>query len=227
MEIFLPSVSRERLTQAEAVGQSFSQAFADFYRKALPRWESGEEKRPMMVEDLPALNPWKKKASEQSDKIFLLLDGMRWDLWEYLKESFLKPMAHQVRIVQEGVLWAHLPSSTPRQMEMLTEASERTGPGGRKWLDNLWKVGGVDERVHTEKGTLEYLFRNALQYLQLDLAPRLVELPPRTLILFFSDHGFVENPQFEKGDKYRSSRYAHGEASPFEVIVPWAAAVRI
>ncbi len=180
-----------------------------------------------MVEDLPALNPWRKKASEEKEKIYVLLDGTRWDLWEYLKETFFKPMAHQVRIVQEGALWAHLPSSTARQMEVLAQASERTGPGAKKRVDNLWKIGGIDERVHTEKGTLEYLFRNSLQYLQLDLAPRLRELPPRTLILFFSDHGFVENPHFEKGDKYRSSRYVHGEASPFEVIVPWAAAVRM
>jgi len=86
---------------------------------------------------------------------------------------------------------------------------------------------GIDERVHTEKGTLEYLFRDVLQYLQLDLAPRLQELPPGTLILFFSDHGFVENPHFEKADKYRASRYLHGEASPFEIIVPWALATRI
>jgi hypothetical protein len=74
---------------------------------------------------------------------------------------------------------------------------------------------------------LEYLFRNVLQYLQLDLAPRLRELPPQTLLLFFSDHGFIENPNFDKTDKYRSSRYIHGEASPFEVIIPWAAAIRM
>ncbi len=227
MEIFLPGTAKERLAQADAVGQSFARTFADYYRKALPRWESGEEKRPLMVEDLPALNPWRKKVSEENEKIFILLDGTRWDLWEYLKETFFKPMAHQVRIVQEGALWAHLPSSTARQMEVLAEASEKNGPAGKKWVDHLWKIGGIDERVHTEKGTLEYLFRNSLQYLQLDLAPRLRELPPRTLILFFSDHGFVENPHFEKGDKYRSSRYVHGEASPFEVIVPWAAAVRM
>jgi hypothetical protein len=62
---------------------------------------------------------------------------------------------------------------------------------------------------------------------QIDLAPRLRELPRQTPLLFFSDHGFVENPHFDKTDKYRTSRYSHGEASPFKVIVPWAAAVRM
>jgi hypothetical protein len=91
----------------------------------------------------------------------------------------------------------------------------------------LWKIAGIDERVHTEKGNLEYLFRNILQFLQLDLAPRLRELPAGTQIILFSDHGFVENPQFQKSDKYRTSRYIHGEASPFEIIVPWASVMKI
>ena len=91
----------------------------------------------------------------------------------------------------------------------------------------IWKITGIDERVHTEKGNLEYLFRNILQFLQLDLAPRLRELPPGIQLILFSDHGFVENPHFEKSDKYRTSRYIHGEASPFEIIVPWASVTKI
>jgi hypothetical protein len=82
----------------------------------------------------------------------ILLDGMRWDLWEYLKESFFKPLAHQLRIVDEGALWAHLPSSTPRQMELLQQSMEKTFPAGKGWTENLWKFGGIDERVHTERG---------------------------------------------------------------------------
>jgi hypothetical protein len=112
-------------------------------------------------------------------------------------------------------------------LELLQQALEKSQSGRKEWTENFWKFGGIDERVHTERGGLEYLSRNVLQYLQLDLAPRLQELPPQTLLLFFSDHGFVENPNFDKTDKYRTSRYSHGEASPFEVIVPWAAAVRM
>jgi hypothetical protein len=163
-----------------------------------------------MIEDLE-----KAKIPQGAQKIFVLMDGMRWDLWEYLKENFFASMANQVRIVQEGALWAHLPSTTPRQMEFFT--------GEKK----IWKIAGIDERVHTERGNLEYLFRNILQFLQLDLAPRLRELPVRTQIILFSDHGFVENPLFEKSDKYRASRYIHGEASPFEIIVPWASVMKI
>lgn len=227
MDVALPPNLKERLAQGETLCASFSASFGEFYQQSLLRWEAGEGKKPVMVEDLPALNPWKRKLAEGRERIFILLDGMRLDLWEYIKENFFKPMAHQLRIVGEGTLWAHLPSSTPRQMEFLQQAMGKTLPGSKGWTESLWKIGGIDERVHTERGGLEYLFRNVIQYLQLDLAPCLRELPPQTFLLFFSDHGFVENPSFEKTDKYRASRYVHGEASPFEVIVPWAGAVRM
>jgi hypothetical protein len=112
-------------------------------------------------------------------------------------------------------------------MEFFNKAAEKAGVKGSGAEPKVWKIGGIDERVHTEKGTLEYLFRNILQYLQLELAPRLRELPPRASLILFSDHGFIENPHFEKRDKYRHPRYLHGEASPLEVIVPWAVVVKI
>jgi hypothetical protein len=210
MEISFPLPAKDRLEQAEDLNHYFSEKFSEFYRNALPLWEAGKAKRPKMIEDLE-----KAKIPQGEHKIFVLMDGMRWDLWEYLKENFFATMANEVRIVQEGALWARLPSTTPRQMEFFTEEK------------NLWKITGIDERVHTERGTLEYLFRNILQFLQLDLAPRLRDLRHGTQIILFSDHGFVENPHFEKSDKYQTSRYVHGEASPFEIIVPWASVMKI
>jgi len=226
LEVSLPSPAREHLAQAQGLKDSFSQSFSRFYRENLAAWEAGEMKRPRMIEDLPSLD-LRKGRSREARKIYLLLDGMRWDLWEYLKEKFFGPRGDQLRIAQEGALWAHLPTSTPRQMELLQGALEKD-PGSSAGLEErIWKFGGVDERLHTEKGTLEHLFRNVLQYLELDLAPRLRELPPQSSLVMFSDHGFIENPHFEKTDKYHTSRYTHGEDSPFEVIVPWAVITKI
>ncbi len=205
MEISLPIPVKDRLEQANQLCHLLSEAFSQFYIEALPLWERGEGKRPKMIEDLEKI-----KTPQEVEKIFILMDGMRWDLWEYLKENFFNSMANQFRIVQEGALWAHHPSTTPRQMEFFTVEKK------------VWKIGGIDERIHTDRGNLEYLFRNILQFLQLDLVPRLRELPSGTQIILFSDHGFIENPHFEKSDKYRASRYIHGETSPFEIIVPWA-----
>ena len=222
MEVTIPSPASDRLGQAANLCHLLSKSFSEFYRQALPLWETGEGKRPRMVEDLPSQSFWKGIIPEGTQKIFVLMDGMRWDMWEYMKEKFLGQMADQLRIVQEGALWAHLPSSTPRQLEFLEPALEKMIPDDRRKDGRIWKIAGIDERVHTERGTLEHLFGNVLQYLQLDLAPRLRELPPQTMLIFFSDHGFIENPRFEKADKYKTSRYTHGEDSPFEIIVPWA-----
>lgn len=227
MEVNLPSPARERLKEGEDLCLHFSKGFSEFYREALPLWEREGVKGPRRVEDLASQSFWKKSVSEAPSRIFVLMDGMRWDLWEYLKERFFAPMANQFRIIHEGPLWAHLPSSTTKQMEPFEEALQKAGTKDREMETRFWKIGGIDERVHTEKGTLEHLFRNVLQFLQLELAPRLRDLPSRTLLIFFSDHGFVENPLFERSDKYRSSRYTHGEASPYEIIVPWAVITRI
>jgi hypothetical protein len=209
MEISIPLPAKDRFGQAEDLRGHFVEKFSQFYRNTLSLWEAGEEKRPKMIEDLET------SLTEGTQKVFVLMDGMRWDLWQYLKENLFAHMANQLRIIQEGALWAHLPSTTPRQMEFCA--------GEKKLL----KISGIDERIHTERGNLEYLFRNILQFLQLDLTPRLRELTPRTQIILFSDHGFIENPYFEKSDKYRTSRYIHGEASPFEIIVPWAELIKI
>jgi len=227
MEISLPFPVRERLARAEDLCHSLSRRFSEFYRKALPLWEAEEGKRPKMLEDLPSQTFWKGSIQEGAPEVFILLDGMRWDMWEYMRENFLGPLANQFRIIHEGALWAHLPSSTLRQMEILEKAFQKTfiEEKQREW--KIWKIAGIDERVHTERGTLEHLFRNVLQFLQLDLAPRLRELPSRTSLLLFSDHGFIENPHFDRSDKYRTSRYIHGEDSPFEVIVPWASLIKI
>ena len=225
MEISLPANERKKLWQAEELITSFGQNFADFYQKCLPLWEAGQEKRPLFIEDLPTLNPWKRKIPEGKSKVYILLDGLRWDLWIYLKENFFKNLSQQIRLITEGVLWTHFPSSTPRQIEFFEEARHKFAE--TKGKEEFWHLGGIDERIHTERGSLEYLFRNILQYLQLTLTSRLQELSSQSYLLFFSDHGFIENPHYSADDKYRSSRYLHGEASPFEVIVPWAAAVRI
>ncbi len=115
-----PSSSRERTIgpRGNPLPISLRNVFRIF-SEALPRWEAGVDKKPLMVEDLPALSVSKTKSQQGVETIFVLMDGMRWDLWEYIKENLIGPMANQLRIIDEGALWAHLPSTTPRQMERI------------------------------------------------------------------------------------------------------------
>ena len=227
MDISVPALLREMLAKNEGRCRLLFQQFAAFYHQSLPLWEGGVDTRPLMIEDLQDNDFSREDPSESGERIFLLLDGLRWDLWEYLKEKFFTPLGDRLRLVREGMIWAHFPSDTPRQMVFFEGAAPKTGEEAHAPGTPVWKIGGIDERIHTEKGSLEYLFRDVLQYLQLELAPRLRSLASGTSLILFSDHGFIANPNFEKGDKYRLSRYGHGEASPLEIMVPWAGFLKV
>jgi hypothetical protein len=151
---------------------------------------------------------------------------MRWDLWERIKRDFFGKMPDLFRFVREGALWAGQPTDTAHQLKALEAAFEAAYPGSDQ-EELLWKISGIDEKVHTEKGPLHHLFANAVSYLEIDVLFRLQELPSKTLLILFSDHGFVENPAFDATAKYEAPRYVHGKDSPFEVIVPWAWVIRL
>ena len=52
-------------------------------------------------------------------------------------------------------------------------------------------------------------------------------LPPRSAFLLLSDHGFVEDPEYDPAAPHDRPRYRHGGDSPFEVVVPVATLLRL
>ncbi|UCG11163.1 MAG: hypothetical protein JSU72_11430 [Deltaproteobacteria bacterium] len=221
-----PPFFKEEEKQARRMLVEINRDFTDFYQKAVPIWEKGETPRPTMIQDIPFLLSKKRNVPDHAHVLYLLLDGMRWDLWERIKQDFFGKMPDRFRLVREGALWAHQPTTTSAQQPYLEQALLAAYPD-RNQEELLWKISGTDEKIHAEKGGLEHLFGNVLRYLELDLFFRLRDLPARTLLVLFADHGFVENPGFSTTDKYAADRYIHGQDTPFEVIVPWAWVMRI
>ena len=221
----IPSFLKEEEGAIVKKIQELSGFFADFYCRNLPRWEKGEGPSPMMIDDIPFIISKKRNIPEHNQVRYVLMDGMRWDLWEYIKADFFGKRPNLFRFVREGGLWANRPTSTAPQLERFEKAFHSAYPDTGH--ENFWKISGMDEKVHSEKGPLTQLFANITAYLEMDFLFRLRNLPPRTLLILFSDHGFVENPAFRPGDKYDTARYTHGKDSPFEVIVPWAWVMRI
>ncbi|MCK4728529.1 MAG: hypothetical protein KAT27_06380, partial [Desulfobacterales bacterium] len=217
---------RKEVKEAQRKLDDMAKDFSEFYQSALPEWEKEDGQRPVMIQDIPFLLSKKRGVPDHARHHYLFMDGMRWDLWEAIKVKFFGKMADRFRVVREGALWAHQPTDTSTQLAYLEEAFQAAYPDSES-QELLWKVSGIDERIHTEKGSLQFLFANAIRYLELDLAFRLSDLPSRTLLILFSDHGFVENKAFSRTDKYEAPRYMHGKDSPFEVIVPWAWVMRI
>jgi len=206
--------------------RNISDSFGRFCQEHMKEWESSDDNRPLMVQDVPFLLRKKRGVPDYNKLRYVLMDGMRWDLWQAIRKGFFGKMEQHFRVVREGALWAHLPTDTPTQLSHFENALKASDPN-RAPEDALLKVSGIDERIHTEKGSLTHLFANIVRYLEIDLAFRIKEMASGTLLVIFSDHGFVENPHFKPADKYDSPRYTHGGDSPFEVIVPWAWVMRI
>jgi len=180
----------------------------------------------MMIQDIPSMLSKKRGVPDHKQVYYILMDGMRWDLYENIKTDFFGKMPNLFRLVREGALWTNQPTDTAAQLELF-EGAFRTVHPDLDQEELLWKISGIDEKIHSEKGPLTHLFGNVINYLEIDQLFRLRKLPSRTLLIVFADHGFVENPAFRATDKYETSRYIHGKDSPFEVIVPWAWIMRI
>lgn len=221
-----PPFIKEKEKEARRILSELDRDFSRYYVQALPGWEGGGKPRPMMIGDIPGLVSRKRNVPDHARSIYLLMDGMRWDLWGKIKNDFFARMPERFRVVREGALWAHRPTTTSFQLPRLEQALRDACPG-RDLSELLWKISGIDEKIHAEKGGLEHLFSSVLRYLDLELLHRLRDLPPRTLLILFADHGFVENPEFNRADKYGTDRYTHGRDTPFEVIVPWAWVMRL
>lgn len=222
----VPPFLKEEEKEARRRITDLCREFSGFYQKALPLWEDDKGPRPTMIQDIPRLLSRKKGVPDHAHRIYLLMDGMRWDLWERVKVDFFGRMADRFRVVRQGALWSQQPTSTSAQLARLEEAFQGAHPEGNL-EEFLWKVSGIDEKIHTEKGNLEHLFAVVIRHLELELLHRLRDLPSRTLLVLFADHGFVENPAFNPADKYAAERYTHGGDTPFEVIVPWAWVMRV
>jgi hypothetical protein len=221
-----PPYLKEEVREVRRRLAEMNKTFADFYQRSLPVWQKDDKVRPTMIQDIPFLRSRKRNVPDHDKHLYLLMDAMRWDLWEMIKQDFFAKLPDRFRLVREGALWAHQPTTTSAQLPYLEKSLQEAYPDSSP-EELLWKIRGIDERIHTEKGGLQHLFANVLRYLELDVLFRLRDLPSRTLLIIFADHGFVENPAFTPADKYGADRYIHGQDTPFEVIVPWAWVMRL
>ncbi len=163
----------------------------------------------------------------KSENAFLvLLDGARWDVWEEIWKEAKKHVT--LRTIDQGSLIARKPTNTETQLEALQEAGFSGQIVSPEWLnletkktEDIIKFNFIDERIHSEKKDLNYLFSDLVFQARKTLVPFLKEIPSYSLILVFSDHGFSINYDFPQDDKYQEARYYHGSITLPEVIVPW------
>jgi len=122
-----PWMDEQRRTILKAIEKT-NAYFSDFYKQNVARWQGQDEDCPTMVQDIPGLLKRKRNVPDHRDVRYLLMDGMRWDLWGEIKTRFFGKKGQYFRIVREGGLWAHYPTDTPTQMEQFDQELARMFP---------------------------------------------------------------------------------------------------
>ncbi len=178
-----------------------------------------------------AVPGWIEESGAQSSRL-LFVDCLAWPLWTLLSERLQQRMPARVRLIEARVAHAYQPSNT---LEQVTRWIAAGGPMAQDRLQKgfsfpsgdeegvAYKLDWVDEKIHTSRESPYFLYEEILEQLSSQLGAILNELPAGTLLVVFSDHGFIESPHFDPGDKYKRPRYGHGGNSPFETVVPVAA----
>lgn len=195
-----------------------------------------------------------QRKLKPSQTHFLLIDGLRWDLWLYCRDEVLQALKGNYRIVDQVPVWVFLPSTTATQIEplvtgeppsvshlteqeisssMLMEeqrqayARQSKGTDSGRFLemlqekDNLftYTYQNIDHKIHTSTEDLLTLYEEIKLSLPAALRGYLEKLPEKSMVILFSDHGFIKKSGSAKKNP-KDGSYTHGGNSPWEMIVP-------
>lgn len=221
----------------------------------LARWEAafagvltrGDSLKVLRIESLASR--WAQgivAAFKPPEVLWVLVDGMRQDVWRHLKESFLPDVRGHFRVLEETFTWARLPTTTETQLQWLSnplgrgelvsmesvipreEYLRRRSTGGSGAAAGcIVKLDFIDHKVHTFRESLYEFFREARIGAEIHLQGLLEALPEGAIVIVFADHGFREDPSFDPRRRYESTRYTHGGGHFLEVMAPAAALLKI
>ena len=235
--------------EVRSVLDPLATAFERFYLAQVAGWTEEGRERPQMLPDLfEGIRAKYSKKLSPAEERFVLMDGMRWDTWTRLREGLLPRLSASYRVIEEIALWSRYPTTTQVQLDGagihlpgLALAAESLEPFGRARrepaIPGFHRLRGpngeaidrlnlVDEKIHESTAALADLNREIDLHARRTLAVALEEARPGTLVFVFSDHGFREDRRWTPADRHRRPRYAHGGASPWEVITPLAVLYR-
>jgi hypothetical protein len=182
------------------------------------------------------------EAFKPREVLRVLVDGMRFDVWRYLREKFLTGLRGSYRLLEEALMWAYSPTNTETQLQRLNDPlrrgelvsmvevvsreeylRRRSGGGAAQAAGLIAKLDFIDHKVHAFRESMYEFYREAAIGMEIHLQPLLEALPDRSLVILFADHGFIEDPAFSPARRYESPRYRHGGNHFLEVLAPAAA----
>ncbi|MET0593984.1 MAG: hypothetical protein ABW133_14885 [Polyangiaceae bacterium] len=193
-------------------------------------------KRPRMVLDAPQLASQVARLHGAKSTHLVLIDAMRFDLGVRVHDRMCDALTSQATCTERLLLWSALPTTTPMQLDLLAHGpdglahrgppSEQEEPGIRGRAAPVLrriKVGGrdvlkldlVQSRLHEAGPPLGERLDNLADEVSAIVAAHARNLPPRSLMLVFGDHGFRM-----ESSHHGTSAGSSGGARPEEVLVP-------
>jgi hypothetical protein len=214
--------------RAIAAHAEFRRSFEHAYGEAFGTFAI-TGKRPRMVFDVPDLATKVARLHGARTVHLVLVDSLRWDTSERLKELLLAKVSGDATHVESQLLWSALPTTTPRQLELLARGAEvlrepatpqeeepvrgRTSEIIRRvkiGARDLYRLDYLDARLREREVTQAEELEGHLDACATILARHLQPLPARTLVYVFGDHGFSMD---------REGRVTQGSAQVEQVLV--------
>jgi hypothetical protein len=225
--------------EADETARRIAEQWADDFARSYTEGFSALRvtgKRPRMVLDAPQLASQVARLHGAKSTHLVLVDAMRFDLGVRVHDRMCDALTAQATCTERLLLWSALPTTTPAQLDLIAHGPEglasrppvvdpeepglrgRASPmlrriklGGRDVL----KLDVVQARLHEAGPPLPERLDALADEVAAVLAAHARNLPPRSLMLVFGDHGFRM-----EGSEHGTTAGSSGGASPEEVLVP-------
>jgi len=193
-------------------------------------------KRPRMVLDAPQLASQVARLHGAKSTHLVLVDAMRFDIGMRVHDRMCEALTSQATCTERLLLWSALPTTTPVQLDLLAHGpeglanlsppSDQEEPGLRGRASPTLrriKLGGrdvlkldlVQARLPEAGPPLSDRLDALADEVAAVVAAHARNLPPRSLMLVFGDHGFCM-----ESSGAGTSAGTWGGARPEEVLVP-------
>jgi hypothetical protein len=220
-----------RDARAKTACEKFATGFAHVYREA-SRSFTIRHKLPPLVMDAPDLAAKAAREARVNRVYAVMCDSMRYDVGSVFGDRFAAMMP-ELRMVSSGILWAGLPTTTSRQLELLARGKEalmeehvpqsepsigrdRTADSVRRarvGSKEIYKLDSVAARILRGQTDTDELGDAAANALTQFLRTKKHDVPH--LLYVFGDHGYT----------FRGDVPTEGSALPEQVLVPYFAYV--
>jgi hypothetical protein len=218
-----------REPRAQKALHTFGSNFANVYRDASAMM-GHRQKLPRMVMDAADLAAKEAKEVGARHVVLLWCDALRFDIGMHLRNELEARASDIATLVGETLLWAALPSTTPRQAETFVRGREalqapnepesetavlreRTADIVRKvrmGSRELYKLDLIESRLRNDHLDMSTIASEVAISIEKFARAERAKRSQRTLLFVFGDHGFA----------FDRNAFREGGAQPEQVLVP-------